>query len=252
MTENPTTDAPAGVVEHKSLAAALAAFQGEMPSVHKGNTANVPTKSGGSYRYTYADLADVSKAAMPILARHGLSFTTSPGIVDGKLMLTGTLLHTSGEHREGMLPLTGGGPQELGSSLTYMRRYLLGALTGIVTDDDDDGQRAEDGARRQQQQQRQPARQQQREVDPNVERITAVQSRRMGQLTRQVGLADKVSARAFVVDVIGREVNTTSELTIAEADRVLAELEAEAKRAAADKAPAESEQGTLDTGGAGE
>ena len=28
----------------------------------------------------------------------------------------------------------------MGSSLTYGRRYLLGCLTGIVTDDDEDGQ----------------------------------------------------------------------------------------------------------------
>ena len=32
--------------DHTCLAAALAAFQAEMPTVHKGKTAKVPTKAG--------------------------------------------------------------------------------------------------------------------------------------------------------------------------------------------------------------
>ena len=42
-----------------NLAAALAAFQSEMPTVKKSHKASVPTKAGGSYSSTYADLADV-------------------------------------------------------------------------------------------------------------------------------------------------------------------------------------------------
>ena len=41
------------MTEHKTLGAALAAVQADMPSVHKGKTANV-----GQYRYTYADRAE--------------------------------------------------------------------------------------------------------------------------------------------------------------------------------------------------
>lgn len=122
------------------IAEALAAFQAEMPVVHKGNRADVPTKSGGKYSYTYADLSDVSAAAMPILTKHGLSFSTCPRQTERGYELAGLLLHTSGERLEGALPVAGNNPQELGSSLTYMRRYLLGCMTGIVTDDDDDAQ----------------------------------------------------------------------------------------------------------------
>lgn len=126
MTETP-------MVERESLdeiAAALAAFQAEMPTVKKGKTADT-----GTYRYKYADLSDIVEAVGPVLARHGLAFTCSPGR-DG---LTAMLLHTSGQRLTGILPITGATPQQVGSSLTYGRRYLFGCLTGVVTDDDDDG-----------------------------------------------------------------------------------------------------------------
>ena len=64
--------------EHPNLAAALAAVQANMPTVHKGNRATVPTKAGGSYSYTYANLADVVEAAYPLLSKHGLSFSCVP------------------------------------------------------------------------------------------------------------------------------------------------------------------------------
>lgn len=121
------------------LAMALAKFQGEMPSVHKGKTAKVPMKAGGSYSYKYADLADVTAAAMPILSKHGLAFIVQPEEGSRGFILRGLLVHESGEFIEGILPLHGNANQELGSSLTYLRRYLLGALTGIVTDEDEDG-----------------------------------------------------------------------------------------------------------------
>ena len=133
------------------LAEALAQVQAALPVVHKGNRATVPTKSGGSYSYTYADLSDVTAAALPLLSQHGLAFTCSPRSGERGWELSGMLSHSSGEWIAGALPLNGSTPQELGSSITYMRRYLLGALTGLVTDDDDDGNTAQRAARKPQQ-----------------------------------------------------------------------------------------------------
>lgn len=130
-----------------NIAAALAEFQAEMPVVNKGKKAKVPTKSGGSYEYTYAGLAEVSEAALPLLSKHGLAFSACPRGTDHGYELAGVLLHTSGERIEGALPIYGNSPQEIGSAITYARRYLLGSITGLVTDDDDDGNAAQ-GARR--------------------------------------------------------------------------------------------------------
>ena len=137
MTDIPTT--PTVVPPIGNLAVALAKFQADMPSVPKNKTAKVQTKSGGEYTYKYADLADVTAAAMPLLAKHELAFICAPEDTPSGFMLRGTLVHKSGESVTGVLPLHGQSNQELGSSLTYQRRYLLGALTGIVTDDDEDG-----------------------------------------------------------------------------------------------------------------
>jgi len=136
------------VSDTAKIAEALAAFQAEMPTVAKSKKAVVPTKTGGSYTYTYAGLAEVTDAAMPLMQKHGLSFSACPRGADRGYELVGILLHTSGESLEGSLPLYGNTAQEIGSSLTYNRRYLLGCMTGIVTDDDDDGHAAQQTGRR--------------------------------------------------------------------------------------------------------
>lgn len=125
--------------ETGALAKALAAFQAEMPTVAKGKKATVKSDKG-SYSYTYAGLAEVTHAALPLLTKHGLSFVCTPELLDRGAVVTGILLHTSGESLRGSLPITTSGtPQQTGSAITYARRYLFGCMTGLVTEDDDDG-----------------------------------------------------------------------------------------------------------------
>src|SRR4249920_1657251 len=85
---------------------ALAAFQADLPAVAKGETAKVPTKSGGEYTYDYADLAAVSDAVMKRLGNHGLAFTALPGTDDqGHLVMDYGLIHASGEEKMAQFPL---------------------------------------------------------------------------------------------------------------------------------------------------
>lgn len=122
------------------LAAALAAFQAELPRVGTDNLGVIPGKDGKQgFKYKYADLADVSHVVIPMIARHGLSWSCKPTLHDGKLVLHYKLRHVSGEEDEGFWPLQGGTPQQLGSAITYGRRYCLTAVTGIAPDEDDDG-----------------------------------------------------------------------------------------------------------------
>lgn len=128
-----------------SLVSALARIQATLPIVHKGETAKVPTKTGGSYSYSYADLSDVARVVYPILGEVGLAFIAMPTFKeDGKYVLVGELAHESGDSRKGEFALPDRGTaQEVGSAISYGRRYLLGCLTGIVTgDQDDDGEAA--------------------------------------------------------------------------------------------------------------
>lgn len=124
------------------LAVALAKFQAELPHIGKANLAVVKSDKG-SYKYTYADLSDISAKVLPLLAKQGLSFSAKPTLHDGKFVLEYTLRHASGESDTGYYPLNASGtPQQIGSAITYARRYALSAVTGIVPDEDDDGQAA--------------------------------------------------------------------------------------------------------------
>jgi hypothetical protein len=131
-----TTETPAG----SPLATALVAFQASLPAVTKGATGQVPGKRG----YKYADLSDLSAVVLPLLAKQGLSWLTMPTFDDaGRFVLRYELLHTSGESRVGSYPLPSGTAWEVGSALTYGRRYCLSAVTGVAADEDDDGQAAD-------------------------------------------------------------------------------------------------------------
>lgn len=128
------TDEPA------NLGAALAAFQLELPRLPKSKTANT-----GSYDYDYADLAEASLIILPRLAKHGLSFSSKPTVLDGRPVLISTLRHASGDSDEAIWELPPKGtPQQIGSAITYGRRYTLCAMTGVAAGgEDDDGREAE-------------------------------------------------------------------------------------------------------------
>lgn len=129
------------------LAAALAGLQAELPTVTKDKTAKVTSqRTGKTHSYTYANLASVTEAVMPLLSRHGLAFLAKPTLLpEGTFVLSYALLHgPTGEAERGLYPLPmTDSPQAMGSAITYARRYCLCAVTGVASDDDDDGQAAE-------------------------------------------------------------------------------------------------------------
>ena len=122
------------------LAEALAKAQGEIRNPGK-NAENPHFKS------KYANLADGIMAIREALSKHGVAYVQTTRVDGGILFLTTALIHAvSGETIESEWPvgayekLT---PQQMGSSLTYARRYSLFGLVGISgTDDDDDGNAA--------------------------------------------------------------------------------------------------------------
>ena len=98
--------------------------------------------------YRYASLAALISATRPALASHGLVLVHRLETADGVTSLVTSLLHTSGEHLESVVPLPGWtGPQEFGSLLTYLRRYSDAGLLNIASEHDDDGEGAEHGQR---------------------------------------------------------------------------------------------------------
>jgi hypothetical protein len=126
------------------LAAALAKAQKAIKAPKKGRTATVPTKAGGQYKYTYADLADVIDCYRDELSDNGLAVTQTMRVQDGHMVLITSLLHATGQWIASEYPLQNyDRPQEQGSAITYARRYSVTSLLGIAAEDDDDGQAAQ-------------------------------------------------------------------------------------------------------------
>ncbi len=120
------------------LAAALVKAQAAMKpaSMNKVNP---------HFRSKYADLASVIEAVRKPLTDNGLSFTqTMMFSKDDGLFLSTMIMHTSGQSIWSEYPLPANAtPQQMGSALTYARRYSLSAITGTAADEDDDGDKAE-------------------------------------------------------------------------------------------------------------
>ncbi len=118
------------------LAVALAKAQGVMKSA-------ILNKVNPHFRSRYADLASVLDAIRQPLSDNGLAITQTVHKEEGGLILRTTLHHTSGEAVDSEYPLPWPAkPQELGSALTYARRYSISAMVCIAADEDDDANAA--------------------------------------------------------------------------------------------------------------
>lgn len=129
--------------KHTNLSDALAAAQAEFTPVPKNKTAKVQTKTGGTYFYKYADIADVLKMALPILGKNGLAFSQPLRRADGKLYLVSRLSFGMDDvlESDGLeIPNDLEDPQKFGVWLTYWRRYDGCSLLGIAPDEDTDGE----------------------------------------------------------------------------------------------------------------
>ena len=123
-----------------NLTLALSIVQGKLTYAKK-DSANPFFKS------KYADLESVWDACRSLLADNGLAVMQFPGeYIDGVMSLTTIISHKSGEWmgQEMSVPLSKPDAQGAGSALSYMRRYALAAVVGVVSanQEDDDGNAA--------------------------------------------------------------------------------------------------------------
>lgn len=115
------------------LAEALAKAQGEMRGAKKDS-------ENPFFKSAYADLASVWDACREALSKNELAVAQLTDILDGAMVLKTILMHTSGESLTGILPIQVGETataQQIGSAITYARRYSLAAMVGVAPEDDD-------------------------------------------------------------------------------------------------------------------
>lgn len=126
--------------------AAMAGFKSEPIYVAKTKGVGYETKEGGFVGYKHAELADVVAAVGPALAKHGLSHRWDVTQTPTWITVRCILKHAGG-HSE--FCEMGGPPdnsgkknqiQQIASTVSYLQRYTLKAITGVAEGgDDDDG-----------------------------------------------------------------------------------------------------------------
>lgn len=103
------------------------------------------TAQAGNRTYKYLNLATILKTIKPVFEKHGLGFSQRVTFSnEGERQVIGTVETIIFDDKEQMVACSypffvTGDPQQVGSAITYARRYSLYAVLGIFPDKDDDG-----------------------------------------------------------------------------------------------------------------
>jgi len=98
------------------------------------------SKSSKGYNYTYADLSEVTSALSTLLEGSGITYVQIPSSTADEVTVTTVVMCKGDSYSVSMsLPYAGASnpAQALGSCVTYLRRYSLVALFGLLPSDDD-------------------------------------------------------------------------------------------------------------------
>jgi hypothetical protein len=119
------------------LAAALAKAQSEIQNPAKESV-------NPHFKNSYADIASGLNAVRPALSKHALAVVQVTRMDQDLLVLDTKIIHSSGQWIGSTYPVCKFpvAQQQMGSALTYSRRYALFAMVGIAGEDDDDGNEA--------------------------------------------------------------------------------------------------------------
>jgi len=122
-----------------TLYAGLAHFQANVPAIKKANEAG-----SGNFTYKYGSLPDIMETIKPHMAAAGLGFTQPIILKEGKEVINTIVFHVEDEDRiESTIELPAiefkgmNVVQSKGSIITYLRRYSLMSILGIVAEEDD-------------------------------------------------------------------------------------------------------------------
>lgn len=164
-------DTPPAAVEVASVEHALVLFQADLPDIAAAQTAKVEKDGRTLYTYQYADLADVSRVVLRRLGALGCAWITVPSSGERGVTLSYRLVHAASHTAiAGEWFIGTGDPQQIGSRITYARRYALLAVTGVFpAGEDDDGARGAQerpAPQRRERREEQPAQQRQQTARP--------------------------------------------------------------------------------------
>ncbi|ESK41045.1 hypothetical protein P256_00030 [Acinetobacter nectaris CIP 110549] len=124
----------------------FAMMSNEIPVIAKSSESKIQTKSGSEFSVKYASLGSIIEIVRPILATYGFSVSFQHKQENAsQIKIFCILRHRDGHsaHNELILPLDNSGAkssvQQVGSTITYGKRYSICSLLNIATGDDNDG-----------------------------------------------------------------------------------------------------------------
>lgn len=146
---------------------AMAEFQRTCPPIRKTSTAQVKTRTGGNFSYTYAPLVEITQKILPVMGPLGLSVSYRVQHETNRVIAVCRVSHELGHHEEsGPVPMpidteSGMGAsaaQRVGIATSYAKRYALLAIIGLAPEEEDmDGKPAGPQVRMPQRESRQEA-----------------------------------------------------------------------------------------------
>ncbi|MCK5017407.1 MAG: ERF family protein [Candidatus Peribacteraceae bacterium] len=126
----------------KAYTDAMASFKANPPKILKDMNVSYKQTS-----YNHASLGNVTQSINKALAEHGFSSSWKTN-QENNITVTCSITHKAGHSESTSLsapPDSSGSKntiQAIGSTVTYLQRYTLLALTGLATHEDDDAQKA--------------------------------------------------------------------------------------------------------------
>lgn len=133
---------------------AMSAFQAELPVIEKRGVVDFTSPKGRTY-YEYARLEDIAHAIKPALKSSGLSYRFTQSQESSGVSVTCTVTHVAGHSESASisssLDQSGGKDviKAIASTISYLRRYTLTGLLGIVVGGEDDDAGSRDASNRQ-------------------------------------------------------------------------------------------------------
>lgn len=127
----------------KAFNSAMSVFQSDLPIIKKKGNVHYES-SKGITDYNYAKLEDIAQAIRPALKQSGLSYRFTQEQNSGQIKVTCIVTGIDGHSESSSLhsnPDISGGKdplKALASAISYLRRYTLTGLLGIVVGGEDD------------------------------------------------------------------------------------------------------------------
>ena len=155
----------------------LAKFRQQVKAPGKNGHVDFTSKKGRT-KYDYTLLDDLIKSIDEGTKDTGLSWRQEAETIKGGVKVRTIISHENGyDYTSPWITLgSGTAPQDVGSAITYAKRYSLGTTFGVSSESDDDGEAAQEGSRQQNSQQQNHTQGQQNNQRPSQRRRNQQQS----------------------------------------------------------------------------